>query len=238
MLEKESRKAVREGFNKRSLAVSIPIIIGYIPVGIASGVLLNSAGLTAFEAMLMSSLVLAGGAQFIAASMIAASASISSIIITTFIVNLRHTLMSTALSQYIKNEPKGFLLLFSHGITDETFAININEFSKGDWSARDAAFINIIAWSLWVLSNGIGGYAGEVIPINDSVVNFVLISMFIFLLVMQVKNKIFVFTAIVCVALSVIFYYYFQNSLYIILATIIASFIGFKIEKYLAKEEM
>ena len=110
--------------------MAIPICIGYIPLGIASGILSQKAGLSPIEIGFLSLFVFAGSGQFITSSMLIAHSSMFSIILTTFIVNLRHILMSSTLSQYFSKCNKKFLLFFSHEITDETFAINLIKFKE------------------------------------------------------------------------------------------------------------
>ena len=72
--------------------MAIPICIGYIPLGIASGILSQKAGLSPIEIGFLSLFVFAGSGQFITSSMLIAHSSMFSIILTTFIVNLRHIL--------------------------------------------------------------------------------------------------------------------------------------------------
>ncbi len=93
------RDAFRDAFR-----ASIPIFIAYVPIGLVGGILLNASGVNLFFIFLMSLLVFSGSAQYIAASMIATGAPISSIIITTLIINLRHFLMSSNLNMVIKNK--------------------------------------------------------------------------------------------------------------------------------------
>ena len=117
---------VREGFR-----AAWPICLGYFPIGLAFGVLAQKAGIGPLGVGLMSLLVFAGSAQFIAVSMLAQTAALTSIVLTTFLVNLRHLLMSSALSVYLRHSSWRFLCLFSHGITDESFAVNMTQFREG-----------------------------------------------------------------------------------------------------------
>ena len=80
---------------------ALPIVAGYLPLGFACGVIANNVGLSAFEAGLMSFLVFAGAAQYIAVGMIGAAMPPISVIITVLIVNLRHLLYTSALYPYI-----------------------------------------------------------------------------------------------------------------------------------------
>jgi 4-azaleucine resistance transporter AzlC len=85
---------------------SLPIAIGYFPLGFAFGVMGREAGLTVLDIVLMSTLVFAGAAQFIAVGLIAAGVEAGAILITTFLVNIRHLLMSTALQPYFKGHSR------------------------------------------------------------------------------------------------------------------------------------
>jgi 4-azaleucine resistance transporter AzlC len=108
----------------QGFTAALPIWIGYIAVGIPFGVLARQTGLSPLEIALMSIIVFAGSSQFIAVSMFAAGATSLPIIITTFVVNLRHLLMSSALALHVKTISKPLLSLFAYGVTDESFAVN------------------------------------------------------------------------------------------------------------------
>ena len=114
-------------------AAAWPICLGYIPVGLALGVLGQQADLPWWAVGLMSVLVFAGSAQFIGVAMLAAGASALPIILTTLVVNLRHALMSSALAVYMQGVSRWFLTLFAYGITDESFALNMTRFREGNW---------------------------------------------------------------------------------------------------------
>jgi predicted branched-subunit amino acid permease len=91
----------------RAASAGWPICLGYLPIGMAFGVLAQKAGLTPLQIGLMSILVFAGSSQFIAVSMLTGGASAPAIIATTFVVNLRHVLMSSALAVYLRAAHRG-----------------------------------------------------------------------------------------------------------------------------------
>ena len=95
-----------------------PIVLGYLPVGVAFGVLARRAGMAPFEVGLMSFLVYAGSSQFIAVELISEGIAWFPIVITTFFVNLRHLLMSSTVSLYLKKESLRTLTLVSAQLTD------------------------------------------------------------------------------------------------------------------------
>ena len=129
---------------------SWPICFGYIPIGLALGVLANQAGIPVWAVTMMSVLVFAGSAQFICVAMLAAGASIWAIIFTTFVVNLRHFLMSSAVAVHLSCLRRRFLSFFAYGITDESFAVNMTHFREGNWDHRRAITVNQLANLAWV----------------------------------------------------------------------------------------
>lgn len=109
---------------QRGLSQAAPIVLGYLPIGFAYGVLAGKAGLSPYSAVLMSVLVYAGASQFIAAGLFAASALPWTIVVTTFVVNLRHALMSASLAPHLRAWRPRALAAFAYQLTDETFAVH------------------------------------------------------------------------------------------------------------------
>lgn len=215
------------------MKMAIPIAMGYVPLGIACGILSNKAGLSVIQIALLSLFVFAGSGQFITASMLITNASILSIIFTTFIVNLRYLLMSSAISPFFSKCSKRFLMIFAQGITDETFAINLTEFKTGSWNVNKALYLNITAQSTWILGNIIGALTGSLFNFNDLVINFVLTSMFICLLVFQLKSVLYVLCAIISGLLALSLSLVMDSNIYIIIATIFATTLCYFIEKFI-----
>ena len=110
---------------------TIPLIIGAIPFGIIYGTLSQSSDLSMYGALALSSIVFAGSSQFVALGLIASESSIFIIIITTFLINLRHLLYSFSLRNYLSHLHQKWKILLSFGLTDETFAITIKHYSYG-----------------------------------------------------------------------------------------------------------
>src|SRR4030042_4845292 len=109
---------------------ALPIVLGYLPVGIAFGVLARKAGVSTFEAGLMSLLVYAGASQFIAVEMLSKGIVWFPIVLTTFLINLRHLLMSSTFSLYLNGNRIETLGLLSAQLTDESFAVAMSNTSK------------------------------------------------------------------------------------------------------------
>ncbi len=225
------KKIHKGGIISDGLLASGPVCLGYIPIGIAFGVLAQKAGFTPFETGLMSLIVFAGSSQFIAVSMFAAGAGAASIIATTFVVNLRHLLMSSSLSLFLGRSGKNKLLAFAYGITDESFAVNISKFKNGDWDINRALVVNFSANIMWILSTVAGGYGGQFIKPHSFGMDYALIAMFICLLVFQLKGRIYIFTALVAGISAVLLSLCIPGNSYIIIASVFAAGTGVFIKK-------
>lgn len=101
----------------------IPVVLGFIPVGIAYGVMARQAGFSTLETCLMSLSVYAGASEMMAVGMYAQGAGILAIVLATFFLNLRHIIMSTCVFSRMKSSKLGQRLLMAFGVTDESFAI-------------------------------------------------------------------------------------------------------------------
>jgi 4-azaleucine resistance transporter AzlC len=125
MVRKEFFTGMRDTF---------PLLLGAFPFGLIYGALAVSAGLSAPAVMAMSAIVFAGSSQFIAVGLVAARAPVSIIILTTFVVNLRHMLYSAALLPDLKNLNQSWRFILAFFLTDETFAV-----AAGRWRNKDSS---------------------------------------------------------------------------------------------------
>lgn len=106
---------------------TLPTIFGYIGIGLAFGVIGRTSGLAVWIVVLMSAFVYAGSAQFTTVSMLTALNPVSSIVLTTFLVNSRMILMSTTLSAFFKKDSMSKNLQIGSLLTDESFALSMNK---------------------------------------------------------------------------------------------------------------
>jgi len=221
-----------DGVFVEGLSAAWPICVGYFPIGLAFGVLAQKAGLSPAAIGMMSLLVFAGSSQFIAVAMLSNGVAIASIIATTFMVNLRHLLMSSALSVYLGDSSKRMLPLFAYGVTDESFAVNLGKFTSDRWDLKRSLVVNHISNIVWIGSTVIGGYGGQFVPARAFGIDYALIAMFICLLVFQLNGKKYIIIAILSGVLAVVFSLILPGSAYIVLASISASTIGVIVKKW------
>lgn len=214
-----------------------PICLGYIPIGLAFGVLAQKAGLHPGEIALMSIIVFAGSAQFIAVSMLAAGADALAIIGTTFMVNLRHLLMSSSLAVFFGNADRFKLTLLAYGVTDESFAVNLGYIRSRPWDIHHAIALNQTANAVWILSTIAGGYGSRFIPRGAFGLDYALIAMFICLLIFQLRGPLYLLTACIAGGLAVGFSLLMPGNGYIILASVCAATLGILIKKISAYDE-
>ncbi len=137
----------------QGMVQAVPIVLGYIPVGFAYGVLAQKVGLSAFNTLLMSIIVYAGSAQLIAVGLVSSGLAPLSIIITTFIVNLRHMLMSAAISPHLQSWRKSELAAFAYELTDESFALHATRMDGQERPKGETLAINVTAQASWVLGD-------------------------------------------------------------------------------------
>lgn len=162
LFENSPRRAFLAGFRD-----TFPLIVGALPFGLIYGVLVLNSGLSFPAGMAMSTFVFAGSAQFIAAGLIASNVSVFVIILTTFVVNIRHALYSATLAPCLNHLPKRWQLPMTFWLTDETFAVAAKHFYEhGDsrmfkWYYLGSA---LFMYSNWQLCTLIGLIAGSSIP--------------------------------------------------------------------------
>ncbi len=211
-----------------------PILLGYLPIGFAFGVLSQKAGLSPFNTLFMSLIVYAGSSQLIVVGLIAVGVTPLSIILTTFVVNLRHMLMSAALTPHLNKWPKWALAGFAFELTDESFALHATRFVEKAAERAETFAVNITAHAAWILGTWLGVVAGGLITdIEPFALDYALPAMFIALLVMQIKKNAQIFAALLAGGLSVGLYLYGWGQWYVIIATIIGASFGVLVEKWI-----
>ncbi|SIO09950.1 AzlC family ABC transporter permease [Halodesulfovibrio marinisediminis] len=216
------RAGIADGFKQ-----AIPIIVGFIPVGFTFGVLATKNGLPGHLTVLMSFLVLAGSSQFIAVSLFAASMSPITIIITTFIVNLRHFLMSAAIAPHLSKMPLMRKLLFSFQLIDESFAIHMANIDRNNFKEVQAITLNCIAHLCWTGGTLLGVCGSHLVAdIKPLGFDYALPAMFVVLLIWQVKSNMHAIVALISASTAIGLYIAGAEQLCVIIAAIIGATAG------------
>lgn len=217
-----------------AITQALPIMLGYIPIGFAYGVLAQKAGLSPFNTLLMSMVVFAGSAQLIAVELFALGMNPISIILTTFVVNLRHLLMSAGLFPHVQGWKTTEKAGFAFELTDETFALHSLRSAQEKVDTSKTFIINILAHSSWILGTVLGFVLGrQILEIEPLALDYTLPAMFIALLVMQLNTKPQIIVAVLSGIFSVGLYLLGLQRLYVVFATIIGASIGVWIERWM-----
>jgi 4-azaleucine resistance transporter AzlC len=210
-----------------ALTDSIPIVVGYLPMGAAYGILARQAGMELFPAVLMSLIVFAGASQFIAVGLLAAGATGMEVVGTTLFVNLRHVLMSASLSPHYQEAPRKALPFIAWGVTDETFAISINRYMAGEADHSYGLTLHYTAYASWVTGTIAGALAGTLIPpALQSSLEFSLYAMFAGLVVLQVTDRLHLAVAVASAILCTLFTGFMTGTWPVITAAILGATLG------------
>ncbi len=180
---------------KKGFISGFPIFLGYLPIAIAFGLLAKTQNIPFVATILFSILVFAGASQFIALKLIGIGATPLDIAVVTFLVNLRHMLMSASLAAKLKD--KKWTPIISFGITDETFSIASTR--GGIITSSFMLGLESIAYISWVAGTALGLLMGDFLPqgLKESM-GITLYAMFIAILVPEAKksHKVFIVASI------------------------------------------
>ncbi|MBI3453557.1 MAG: AzlC family ABC transporter permease [Rhodospirillales bacterium] len=149
---------VRAGF-----VACLPITVSVFAYGFVFGLLTGQAGIDIAKAVMMSALVFAGSAQFVALDMWVSPLPVGALVLTTLIINLRHVLMGAALRPWFGSLSPGAAYGSMFFMTDENWALTMREFMRG---GRNAGFLlgsGLAVFLAWVSATAAGAAAGGAI---------------------------------------------------------------------------
>jgi 4-azaleucine resistance transporter AzlC len=213
---------------------TLPVVLGYVAIGFAFGVLSQKAGLAWFNTLALSIVVYAGSAQLISVGLFVAGVVPISIVVTTFIVNLRHLLLSAALSPYLRGWRKREIAFFAYELTDESFAVHATQFAAGTWSKAEAFAANITAQVSWVAGTVLGIVAGGLIgDVRTLALDYALPALFIALLVLQIKDRVQIAVAVLSGLLALALVLAGVEQWNVIIATLFSATVGVGVEQWI-----
>jgi len=165
-----------------------PVLFGYLAIGIAFGLLLKNAGYPWIIALIMSVLIYAGAAQYLAVTFFTNNVTFIEVATITFLVNFRHMLYGLSLFDKF-NLTKRLKPYMIFSLTDETYALltSIND-PVGVNKPKFYFYIALLNHSYWVIGSAIGAIAGNFVTINTKGLDFALTALFIVLLLEQLKS--------------------------------------------------
>lgn len=190
---------------------TIPMMIGAAPFGLIFGALGVTGGLSPLAVIGFSSIVFAGSSQFIAAGLVVQGVGVSFIILTTFIVNLRHALYGASLGPYVRDLSHKWLLPLGFWLTDETYAIVIRRYADEEdtslykhWYQLGSSVAMYINWQIWTILGLIAGT--QLQGIENLGLDFAMVVTFIGIVVPLVITRPMVICALVSGVVSILAY--------------------------------
>ena len=205
---------------KSAFPQTLPVLAGYVSLGIAFGILLRDAGYGVIYAFLMSLFVFAGSAQFLCVELLVANATLPQVAFLIFLLNFRHFFYGLTMISHYRNVKKKWYLIF--GLTDETYALlSANKIpstvEKSDFYFA-VTFLNHI---YWISGSVIGSLVGALIPFDMTGIDFAMTALFAVLVVEQWKSHSKHFPAILGFAVSILSILIFGTENFIIPTLII-----------------
>ena len=164
---------------KKAFYRSIPVMAGYIVLGIGFGILLRNAGYGVLWAFAMSVFIYAGSMQYVGIGLITGGAAVVTTIITTVMVNARHLFYSISMIDKYKDSGryKPYLIF---ALTDETYSLLCEDEGPGEGNiAKYRFFVSLFNQSYWVLGSVLGSLLGTVIPFSTAGIEFSMTALFI-----------------------------------------------------------
>lgn len=184
-----------------ALRAALPVMLGYVTIGIPCGVMAAEVGLGPAAAFLLSSTFYSGAGQFMMAALALAGTPIASMIASVALVSTRQLLYSAALSPYLASAPRPLATLFAATVTDESFGVNLDRFAADEaWGPERATAVNLMSMLSWAFANALGAAVGPALAIPTTVMSFAMTSIFVCLLVS--RSWTFVTAAVVSVSVA------------------------------------
>ena len=174
-----------------SFKASIPVLLGYLTMGAAAGILLTSqTGLGAFWAFLTSATSVSGALQFMAVDMFANHTPLLTVALVTLSINIRYALYGLPLIERWKGIPILLKLYLILSLTDETFALETeNKYPPGEDSLTYCFLISLFDHIYWVTGVVAGSLAGGLLNFNTKGIDFAMTALFIVILMDQLQEK-------------------------------------------------
>lgn len=180
---------------------TIPVLTGYLFIGMAFGVMIQEKGYNFLWAMLMSLLCYAGSGQYLAVDFFAPGGSLIQVIFMEFMVNIRHIFYGLSfLEKFAQMGRKRLYMIFS--LTDETYSLFFA--TKAPPDVEEEKFLLAISFldhSYWIVGSGIGALLGNLLPIDAKGIDFAMTALFVVIMVeqwMERKNRPSVILGLLC----------------------------------------
>ena len=170
--------------------VTVPVLIGYLAIGIAFGLMLEAIGYNFIWAFFMSLTIYAGSGQYLGVSLLDLGAALSEVAMLTLLLNFRHIVYGLSMLEKFQtiHGLRKFYMIFS--LTDETYALLTSVRVPAGMKPADYYLaIAMLDQSYWILGSVIGSVAGALLGIDTTGVDFAMTALFVVIAVGQWKEN-------------------------------------------------
>ena len=164
---------------KKAFISTVPVLSGYLVIGLSFGVVLQSRGYGVLWSAAMSTFIYAGSMQFVAVELMSSAASLFTVALTTVMVNMRHVFYGLSMIDRYKNTGKAWpYLIFA--LTDETYSLVCN---PPEMKAEDEKsfyiLVSVLDHIYWIAGSVLGSLLGSVLPFSTEGIDFALTALFV-----------------------------------------------------------
>lgn len=222
---------------KYSFKSSLPVMAGYIVLGMGFGILLQSKGYAWWWAVIMSVTIYAGSMQYVAIDLLTAGASFITTALMTLMVNVRHLFYGiTMIEKYRNTGAAKPYLIFS--LTDETFSLVCSPFLPENINKKKYyLFVSLFNQFYWITGSAIGALIGTALPFNTKGIDFSMTALFVVIFTEQWEKTKQHISAVIGVLVSVICLFIFGPDNFLIPSMLAITAILLIARKWLIKEE-
>ena len=184
-----NRANMRRTTIRKAFVRSIPVMAGYIVLGIGFGVLMHAAGYGLLWTLAMSLLIYAGSMQYVGVGLLSGGASVVTAILTTVMVNARHLFYSISMIRVYRDSGrmKPYLIF---ALTDETYSLLCDgEVPEGADAELYRVLVSAFDHSYWVIGSVLGSLLGAVLPFSTERIEFSMTALFLTSFVEQWVRK-------------------------------------------------
>lgn len=173
---------------KAAFPVTLPVMMGYLTIGMAFGLMLDAIGYNAIWSFFMSLGIYAGSAQYLAVSLLASAAALSQVALLTFLINFRHLVYGLSMIEKFRGMGwRKFYMIFS--LTDETYALLASaKVPEGVEAKRFYFAVSLLDHLYWIAGSVIGSVAGVLLNINTQGIDFAMTALFLVIAVDQWRS--------------------------------------------------
>ncbi|PXV95799.1 4-azaleucine resistance transporter AzlC [Lachnotalea glycerini] len=180
----DKKKAFLYAFPK-----TIPVLTGFLVLGMAYGVLMQSKGYGVLWSVLMSAVAFCGSMQFVAITLLTTAFNPLQALFLSIMVNARHLFYGISMLEKYKGLGRARMFLI-YVLCDETFSIASSDAPPSDVNHKYYYLsISALDYFYWVLGTFLGGLAGNVVNFNTKGLDFVLTALFVVLFLEQWKKR-------------------------------------------------